>query len=221
MITRTVLGRDLAEMLPFEAGDAVRVDINPDLSIVLSDATKPRPVANGEQSPRILRTCTSAAIKLKAARVENGKKLRPFFMIAYTGAPMRLDGFNRAVLIDLTGLRVPSQRLPILRQHDPERIVAHSEKVNVSKVQLTVAGIMSGTGAAAKEVLDLAENGFPWGASVGAAIEQIELVEAGKSVSVNGRTWDGPFNIARKTVLREISFVPMGADLETSAAVGD
>jgi hypothetical protein len=171
---------------------------------------------------RGLITTASEALELLAAREgEGGKRLRPFAMTAYTGAAMRLPNFFRPVVIDLVGMKIPTQAVPILRGHDPERIVAHSEKIELSAQRMRVGGVMSGIGPAAQEVLQLAENGFPWQASVGADVQPggMESVEAGASAKANGRNFDGPLLVARKTVLHEISFVPAGADPNTSATV--
>ena len=76
---------------------------------------------------RGLITTASEAVELLAAREDGGRKLRPFNMTAYTGAAMRLPNFMRPVVIDLVGMKIPTQAVPIFRSHDPERIVAHSE----------------------------------------------------------------------------------------------
>lgn len=150
---------------------------------------------------------------------ENGK-LRKFRMVAYTGAPMKV-GFGWPVVVDLAGLTVPGQRRPILRDHDAARIVGHTETIEVTAGgrRLNVAGLISGVGDDAAEVVALAANGFPWQASIGASVERLEYVDRGSSVTVNGRSVSGPVYVARATTLGEVSFVPMGADANTSAAV--
>jgi hypothetical protein len=210
------------------AWGAVRVEVRPDGSVLLSDAeAAPPKVEAADPTPDIkaayergILTCASEALELLAASTgEGGKLLRPFQMNAYTGAAMRLEGFFRPVIIDLAGMRIPSKRLPILRGHDPERIVAHTDEVEASAQRLRVKGLMSGVGVHAQEVLQLADNGFPWQASVGASVEKMEYVDAGGSAKVNGRNVEGPLVVARQSTLREISFVPLGADPGTSAKV--
>ena len=166
----------------------------------------------------IVRLCgASGPLQLLAEETRDGKKLRPFKMVGYTGASMVIPGFWHPVVVDLAGMTVSSQRLPIFRQHDPDRIVAHSEAVGVTPQGVDLTGVMSGTGDAAREVLDLAANQFPWQASIGASIERREFVEPGSTVKVNGRNFTGPINVARASTLREVSFVPLGADPGTSA----
>ena len=65
----------------------------------------------------------------------------------------------------------------------------------------------------------MANGCFPWQASIGAQVGAVDFVQAGKSVTVNGRTFDGPVHVARRTVLGEISFVDLGADGNTSATI--
>jgi hypothetical protein len=166
---------------------------------------------------RTLRICGGGAVTIEAAAPE-GKGLRRFKMLAYTGAAMDLPGFDRPVIVDLKGVQIPSQMRPILRQHDHTRIVGHSEKVAVDG-GIVVEGVLSGAGADAQEVAASADNGFPWQASIGADPLHMQALDRGQKETVNGREIEGPAYIARKTALKEISFVPVGADGATAAAV--
>lgn len=158
------------------------------------------------------------AVLIKAEEGEPGK-LPTFAMVAYTGAVMHLTGFWDPVIVDLEGVKVPSQNRPILRQHDETRIVGHSTKIDVSDKGIHVEGTISGVGPDAAEVVALAKNGFLWQASIGATAVRSEFVEPGQSATVNGREINGPVIISRETLLGEISFVPLGADGATSARV--
>lgn len=159
-------------------------------------------------------------LEAEAAPVQAGDKPKPrrFSMTAYTGGAMSV-GFGYPVVVDLAGASVPRQDVPILRQHDAERIVGHTTAIEVTAQRIKASGVMSGTGDAAAEVQSLAANGFPWQASIGARVLAREFVEQGQTVKVNGQNFSGPVIVARKTVLGEISFVPMGADSATSATV--
>lgn len=171
--------------------------------------------------PSSLRICGAGeALQLEAAeQAGDGKpKLRRFSMVAYTGAAMPV-GFAWPVVVDLAGMNVPSQGRPILRDHDSTAIVGHTDSIEVSAQRIKVAGVMSGVGEQAQEVLALAANGFPWQASIGASIERLEFVDRGETVKVNGRSFQGPVYVARATTLREVSFVASGADGNTSASV--
>lgn len=225
MSAKPIQLRDLHAALPFKLGTVLMMEVRADGSVILFDAASP-PVAASEAEQEIkaayksgIITCASEAIELQAAKTEGGKTVRPFAMTAYTGTPMKVTGFFRPVVVDLAGMRVPAKALPILRNHDPERIVAHTNDIALSEKRLRVSGLMSGVGPAAQEVLQLADNGFPWQASIGASVERMEFVDAGGTAKVNGRNLDGPLLVARQSTLGEISFVPLGADPSTSATV--
>ncbi len=153
-----------------------------------------------------------------AASGDGKPKLKKFAMTAYTGVAMNV-GFGSPVVVDLAGMQISGQAKPILKAHDAEQIVGHTQVIEASSQRLKVAGVISGVGEAAKEVVELASNGFPWQASIGASIQKLEFVDQGESVKVNGRNFNGPVYVARQTVLGEVSFVPMGADGNTSASV--
>lgn len=168
-------------------------------------------------------TAESVEMDLVAAAPGADQGLKRFSMTAYTGASMNVAYYQHPVVIDLSGMKFgKTSRKPILRDHDASQIVGHTDAVRVTDgptQSLTVSGVISGTGPAAREVVDLAANGFPWQASVGASVDRIEFVERGQSVSVNGRNFFGPLYVARQTQLGEVSFVPIGADNQTTANV--
>jgi hypothetical protein len=148
-----------------------------------------------------------------------------FRMLAYTGGPMRLPGFNLPVVVDLTGLQVQDQRRPVLLDHRTWKRLGHTESVviNTTNWTITAEGVVSETGKDAREVKASAANGFPWQSSIGANFRQepgaMEVLRAGQRAEVNGRTITGPCYIARKAVLKEISFVPLGADDYATATI--
>jgi hypothetical protein len=168
-------------------------------------------------APKELRICgESEPLEIQAA--ESPDKPKKFSMVAYTGAAMKV-GFGWPVVVDLEGMNVPSQNRPILRSHDAERIVGHTETVEVTKQRIRVSGVLSGVGDDVAEIAGTAANGFPWQASIGCSIEKMEFVESNQNVKVNGRNFTGPVYVARATTLGEVSFVALGADGATSAAI--
>lgn len=148
--------------------------------------------------------------------------LRRFSMVAYTGGPMVIAGWPHPVVVDLAGMQVAGGGLksrPILKDHNRSLIVGHTDAVRIEGAQLLVSGVISGAGPVAREIVDSSRNGFPWQASLGAVAGQMEYVPKGKKASANGREFEGPVLIARKSTLGEVSFVALGADDNTSAAV--
>jgi len=145
-------------------------------------------------------------------------KIHAFDMVAYTGVEIR-QFFSNRVVVDLEGMEIPgSGLLPILANHDDTKIVGHGTAAINGSV-LTVKGLISGTGPFAVEVKNNSLNGFPYQASIGAEIMRLEDVEAGEQVNVNGMDFVGPLLVVRGSKLRESSFLPAGADDNTSATV--
>ncbi|MBR9800267.1 hypothetical protein GYB59_00575 [bacterium] len=158
-----------------------------------------------------------AKIEIQAAEDGDEKKLRRFSMVAYTGGAMRLAGFYHPVVIDLTGMKVTAKSRPVLREHDPSRIVGHTENIVIGSRDVRVEGTISAANEHSREVIESADNGFPWQVSVGANSEKLAFVDSGETVQVNGRNFTGPVYVARQSRLGEVSFVAMGADDRTSA----
>jgi hypothetical protein len=142
-----------------------------------------------------------------------------FSMVAYTGGPMRLAGWRHPVIVDLAGLRIPTQNRPIRLGHDAAQGVGHTDSIRVDGGKLIASGVVSRDTAAAREIVISSKNGFPWQASIGAAVQEHEFVREGQTVQVNGQTFQGPVNVVRSASLGEISFVDLGADGNTSAAI--
>lgn len=151
---------------------------------------------------------------------EDGKpKLGTFKGNAYTGAVMEPGGWYGRIVVDLAGVRVPKPQRPALRQHDHEQIVGHTTAVTVGAAGIEVEGVFSGQPEHTEKVTVPAANGFEWELSIGADPVRTEFLEAGEDTEVNGQTVVGPCTISRETVLGEISFVPLGADGDTSVSV--
>lgn len=158
-------------------------------------------------------------VEARAGDGAESKSLRRFEMVAYTGTAMELAGWDAPVVIDLAGLAIRGTARPILKDHSPSMIVGHTESVGVEAGRLRVAGLVSGSGRVAGEIVESSKNGFPWQASVGAKATRVEFVKKGQSASANGRMFEGPVHVVRASTLSEISFVALGADDDTSARV--
>jgi len=141
-----------------------------------------------------------------------------FSMTAYTGGAMDIGYYDAPVVIDLAGMSV-APPLPILMNHDADKIVGHADDVGLSVSALKLAGVISGASQEATQVTASAGLGFPWKASVGARPDELFFVEAGVTTKANGKTFKGPVYVARKSTLGEVSFVAMAADGKTSAKV--
>jgi hypothetical protein len=162
--------------------------------------------------------CDGLPIDFIAAKEGEEQKLPTFKIRAYNGGIMRVSGYFDPVAIDLTGLTA-EDNTPMFLDHEPSQIVGHSEQVEIGASTLDLAGVISGAGDAAAEVIGAAKNKFPWKASVGVQPTKIEYVAEGGSAIVNGKTLKGPLNVARKGHLAEVSFVALAADGKTSVKV--
>jgi hypothetical protein len=147
------------------------------------------------------------------------KGMPRFRMVAYTGGVMRISGFPHPVVVDLEGLAIDRQDIPVRLDHNPRQGVGHTQRVVVDGGQVIAEGLISRDTSWARDVAKSGVNGFPWQASIGAAVVDAEFVPNGQHVTVNGRTFAGPLHVVRKAVLKEISFVDNGADSSTSARV--
>ena len=147
------------------------------------------------------------------------KVVPKFSMVAYTGGPMKIAGFTHPVVVDLEGLSIDRQNIPIRLDHNPKQGVGHTDRVSIDSGQVVAEGLISRDTSWARDVIKSGKNGFPWQASIGAEIITAEFIPNGNQIQVNGRTFDGPLYVIRKSILKEISFVDNGADTNTSAQV--
>jgi hypothetical protein len=152
------------------------------------------------------------------ADAKSSTALRRFQMTAYTGGAMQLAGWRFPVVVDMAGMQM-SAKPKVFLEHDRTARVGHIDSVQALEGSLIVRGLVSASGKAAQEVIADAMAGFPWQASIGARATQVEWVPEGKSAKANGREFVGPVNIARQSVLGEVSFVALGADDATTALI--
>lgn len=172
---------------------------------------------NSEPASLKLAAVAPSDVLIEAAKGEG--KLPTFDILGYTGAVMSADGFFYPIIVDLTGLKSAGQEIPALFHHDSTRVVGQTQSVTVGSEGARFKGSLTGDNADVQEITTHAKNGFKWQASIGAWVERREFLEPGKTATVNGREVRGPLIIAREATVREISFVPLGADGQTSAAV--
>ncbi len=138
---------------------------------------------------------------------------------AYTGGKVKLPGRITPVIFDLKGMTGNGEPIPLLLHHDQHEIAGHGI-AEIATQTVKVAGSMSGGGSAAAEVQASAVNGFPWRASVGVnPTGPIRFLAANSTKRINGRLQSGPADIVQKSMLMEVSFVAIGADLNTTVSM--
>jgi hypothetical protein len=171
------------------------------------------------------RSAEPGSIELLRAAVEfdrDGQMRVPrFALMAYTGVELRgvFKGQKLPIVVDLAGMQVPRSTVPVLKDHNPALIVGHTTQIENTGRDVRVTGLASGAGQVSQEVIQSAKDGFPWQASITAAFGDVEEVRKGQRVLVNGREFTGPVLIARSSRIKEVSFVALGADDNTTAAI--
>lgn len=144
--------------------------------------------------------------------------VKNFSMVAYNGGIMVTSTIPTPLVVNLSGLDTRNNmKIPILMDHKTTQRVGHSTNVQVGSNQLTATGPVSAATKFSKEVVESSANGYPWQASIGATIIKARFLGKKQSEVVNGQTVKGPLLVVDKSVLKEISFVSIGADESTSA----
>lgn len=138
-----------------------------------------------------------------------------FHMTAYTGQVIDLGWWGRYIF-DVSGMKAKA-KIPILREHQRDRVVGWSTHARAEGKNFLVSGHFSGSTSDAREVLALSREGYPWQCSVGISPVKIKRLEEKESLDVNGITVTGPIEIWLKSNVGEVSFVSLGADDETAA----
>jgi len=154
----------------------------------------------------------AGGVELHAGEADSPRK---FTVLAYNGGPLRVNGWDRPVVIDLTGMEEAPSIVANLH-HDSKAIVGHVTAVRNTGRDLQMDGLVSGANSATQEFLAASGNGFPWQASVEVQPVEVEEVEDGDSVKANGMTHKGPIYVARKSRLYGVAFLPRGADERTT-----
>ena len=138
--------------------------------------------------------------------------------LAYGGGKMRLFGWSKPVVVDLSGMAVP-ETVPLLANHENHtlgRVGLVSAKAEGG--QLAIAGEIVAGGELAEAIVAQGKAGADWQLSIGAEVEAAELVQEGKR-KVNGVEHEAPFYHVTKSTLREVSVVAVGADVSTHMKV--
>ena len=158
--------------------------------------------------------CTSLSFSAPVQLKKEKDNLSGFTIEAYTG--VAVERWWGTLAIDIGGISA-KQKIPIFLRHDDSQIVGHSINTFVNG-SFFVSGNFSKKTKAAKEVQELAEEDFPWQASIGVRPLKIMSLEKGAEGLVNGNTLTGPAEIWLESEVFEASFVPLGADSNTTIA---
>lgn len=151
----------------------------------------------------------------------NEGELKKFVLLAYSGGvmyPHLAMNWNGPVVADLAGMEIETP-LPVHLDHDQSSPVGHVDSVDVSNNELTAAGVFSIDDENTRKLIASSKAGFPWKSSVGLKMKDYVTIQAGEKISANGREFEGPLLLVTKSILKEISFVTVPGDSESSATV--
>ena len=154
--------------------------------------------------------------QLSVDNAEEGKKKRTFSGVAYSGEPITDHWYWDRIIFDLDSMQLKG-RIPALLEH---RSSQRAGAINTHSINhqtgLTVSGDLMSNEFGAQVAQD-SDDGFPWQMSVRIEPTAIEEIQAGASVSVNGKVHQGPITVFRGGRIREVSFCALGADDNTNA----
>ena len=147
------------------------------------------------------------------------KKTQFKFIPLHSGGALHLLNHSVPVVIDLDTFEPDDPPWDACIEHDPERVAGKINRLEIGKNE-------DGT-SCLNAYGEFENNEHAWQIKVrersGARVEgsihivrpkesDVEIVPAGKSVSVNGRTFVGPLKVIRRWRLEEGSFVGFGGD---------
>lgn len=161
----------------------------------------------------------SADVEIVAAAGEGkSKDARTITVIAYRGGVMTPASPPVSLVVDLAGARAIGAEINLHRDHDVSQILGQG-LIEIQPKQVVWKGTLCGPLANVQPVVEAADNGFKWRASMAGGISEIEFLEKGESATVNGRTIRGPVYIARRCVVSEVSLVSVAGDYTTSVKI--
>lgn len=156
---------------------------------------------------------------LKAAEGEPASAGKRFRIVAYTGAPIRQGWSREPVVIDMAAMQLPAT-VPVVLGHDYSLgSILGQGRPFIEAGQLIVEGEILASNPNADQVAALAAAGYQFQASVGADVRRHQKIDADGVTQVNGSAHVGPVRIVKASALREVSFVTLGADSQTSVAI--
>lgn len=159
-----------------------------------------------------------APVAITAGEKEGEKEGPPKFEAEfYTGGQMEIEGWDLPVVIDLAGIDRGNVLVANL-DHDRTKRVGNFVLDNDGK-RLIARGTASAATDAKREVVESAESGYQWQASLEVNPKKIEQVAKGKTVEVNGQSFTGPIYVTRKGTLKGFAFVSHGADDNTQVTI--
>lgn len=153
---------------------------------------------------------------LSVDQAEEGKKKRTFSGVAYSGEVITDHWYWDRIIFDLDSMQIKG-RIPALLDHSTRQRAGAINSHSIDHQNgLTVSGDLMSNEFGTQVAQD-SDDGFPWQMSVRIDPSAIEEIQAGASVTVNGKVHQGPITVFRGGRIREVSFCALGADDNTNA----
>ena len=148
-------------------------------------------------------------------KVEGGDKRRKFIGVVYNGG--RIDNHSywgrEGVVIDLQNIKFKAKTGLIEEHIGGFRVGVATETTIDNSVKITGHFLSN---KRAQEIVSDADEEFPFQMSWWADPESVEQVPSGRSVTVNGQTFQGPVNIFRNVRIHEYTICTTAADISTT-----
>lgn len=161
-----------------------------------------------------LKLSHEGAVVFDAAERETGNIApRQFSGVAHSGQVF--SRYGERFIVDLSNIKF-REKTGVLLEHNPNEKVGVGT-LNIGEQGLMIHGSLLNT-EQAQHIAQTADDGFPWELSAHLQSERQEQVNSG-DVVVNGLTVSAPITVLRDCVVREVSFVAVGADAHTHAVV--
>ncbi|WP_180138263.1 hypothetical protein [Acinetobacter sp. YH12043] len=153
---------------------------------------------------------------LNVDQAEDGKKKRTFSGVAYSGEVITDHWYWDRIIFDLDSMQIKG-RIPALLDHSTRQRAGAINSHSIDHQNgLTVSGDLMSNEFGTQVAQD-SDDGFPWQMSVRIEPSTVEEIQAGASVTVNGKVHQGPITVFRGGRIREVSFCALGADDNTNA----
>lgn len=153
---------------------------------------------------------------LNVDQAEDGKKKRTFSGVAYSGEVITDHWYWDRIIFDLDSMQIKG-RIPALLDHSTRQRAGAINSHSIDHQNgLTVSGDLMSNEFGTQVAQD-SDDGFPWQMSVRIEPSAVEEIQAGASVTVNGKLHQGPITVFRGGRIREVSFCALGADDNTNA----
>lgn len=153
---------------------------------------------------------------LNVDQAEEGKKKRTFSGVAYSGEVITDHWYWDRIVFDLDSMQIKG-RIPALLDHSTRQRAGAINSHSIDHQNgLTVSGDLMSNEFGTQVAQD-SDDGFPWQMSVRIEPSAVEEIQAGASVTVNGKLHQGPITVFRGGRIREVSFCALGADDNTNA----